>query len=323
MRKPELHEKFIDALESRFCKRSILVSEIAEILKIEKESANRRLNGKVQFSIREMGILARTLGISVDELIYDDLPSCSELLIMEKPGVPPFAEKGVIDKITSYCDFWNKVSQQPYSEYGAIITSLPAHIYAYYPSLMKLACFKWAHYIENYKENFNQYRVPANFAAQVELLKESFCEMKYTFYIWNSSMMQGVVNDIHYFRNMQFLSAADIELLQIELHAILKKLETSLIGDKDVSPDSFPKTEHYVSSVDMEVSASYIWSKEYFHSYIFTFFMHSAIFSDQSKCLKIRNWINSMKKVSTLISGSGEMARIAFLKEQHQCLNSL
>lgn len=323
MKKPELHEKFICALENRFTKRSILVTEISEILKIERDSANRRLAGKVQFSIREMGILAQTLGVSIDELLYDDTALCSELLIMEKPGFAPFSNERLIKEIQSYSNLWRKICKQSYSEYGALISSLPAHIYAYYPLLLKLACFKWAHYIENFKEGFTQYNVPQNLAEQIEKLKESFCEIKYLFYIWNSHFMQGVVNDINYFRSMGLLEQTEIDLIKEELSTILYTLEKSLAANESSLFPGNTKTEHYVSSVDIEISASYIWSNELFHSYIFTFFMHSATFSDQSRCLKIRNWINSMKKVSTLISGSGEMARSTFLKIQHQCLHNL
>lgn len=64
-----LHDEFIAALHEKVPKRSELVIRISDLLCIEKESASRRLNGRVSFSIREMGILASELGISIDGLL--------------------------------------------------------------------------------------------------------------------------------------------------------------------------------------------------------------------------------------------------------------
>lgn len=316
MRQTELHEKFIYALEDRVMKRSVLVAQISDILKIERDSANRRLSGKVQFSIREMGILARTLGISVDSLIYDDIPSCSELLVMERPGISTFSEKKALEEITSYANVWNKISEQAYSESGTVISSLPIHVYVHSPLLMQFFYFKWAHYLQNFKGSFATYRIPRTICMEIAQLRESLKEMSYTFYIWNHSFMLGIINDIKYFRSMGLLEQEEVESLQAELSNMLHTLEALLMADKSECANPHHKMEHYVSSVDLEVSASYIWSEQYYHSFIFTFFMHSATFFDQSKCMKIRHWINSMKKVSTLISGSGEMARMTFLRQQ-------
>lgn len=323
MRQTELHEKFIYALAGRFNKRSTLVAQVSDILKIERDSANRRLSGKVQFSIREMGILARTLGISVDSLIYDDIPSCSELLIMENPGVPVLSAQKATEELTSYIHLWKKISEQSYSESGNVISSLPIHLLIHYPLLLRFVYFKWAHYIHSFKETFGAYQIPLSMRAQIELLKESLKRINYTFYIWDHSFVLGIINDIRYFRNMGLLEQEELEGLQTELSGMLYKLESVLVADKDECAVPQSKVEHYVSSVDLEVSASYVWSEQYHHSFIFTFFMHSATFSDQSKCIKIRNWINSMKKVSTLISGSGEMSRTKFLKNQRFYIDSL
>lgn len=323
MGKMDLHEKFVNALESSITKRAVLVARISDILKIERESVNRRLSGKVQFTIREMGILARTLGMSIDELVYDDIPSLSELLIMENPGTSLLLEHKAVENLKAYCNMLQMVSSQPYSEYGAIISSLPFQTYIYYPNLTKFSCFKWAHYMHSLKGYYKEYQIPETLGKQLEILRESFHEMKYSFYIWNYSVMLGVVNDIHYFQKIKLLDQEDVEPIKVELNFILSNLEASFMAGGDTLIPDQRKVEHYVSSVDFEVSALYIWSEEYYHSEIFTFFMHSGIFSDPQKCLKMRSWINSMKKVSTLISGSGEMARISFLKRQYQYLSNL
>lgn len=307
----------------RNAKRSVLVAEIADILKIERDSVNRRLTGKVLFTVREMGILARKLGISVDGLIYDDISPCSELLTMENPGIQKSSPERVLDDWVQYAAIWQTIAEEPYSEYGAVISSLPMEVYVHYPLLLKLYCFKWAHYIQGMNRVFKQFEMHDEMSSVVDTMKENFNRMKYTFCIWDYSIIWGIVCDINYFRYMELMDEEDIAAIKAELSDMLDTFEESLITRAQNSCLDANKIEHYVSNVDLEVSASYICSEVHHHSYIFTFFMRSATFSDKAKCLKIREWVNSMKRVATLISGSGELARVKFLRRQHHYLEGL
>lgn len=317
----ELHNKFIETLEEQSPKRAALVARIADILKIERDSVNRRLTRKVQFSIREMGILASEMGISIDGLIYNDTAACSELLTMENPGLQISSKEKIISDMKQYAQTLQEVVEQPYSEYGALISSLPMEIYVHYPSLLKFNCFKWEHYMQNMSKSFNEFEISDKTSKFANNIKRNFNDMSYKFYIWDYSVIWAIICDINYFKTMDLIEQEDVEKIKTELNEMLYSLESSLITYKNSGETK--KTEHYVSNVDMEISASYLWSEEYFHSFIFTFFMRSSTFSDKNKCIKIRDWINSMKRVSTLISGSGEPARIKFFKQQHLYINSL
>ena len=72
MQKKDLHDEFIDELCKKVPKRADLINLVSDILKLEKESIYRRLARKVNFSIREMGILAKELNISIDRLLYKE-----------------------------------------------------------------------------------------------------------------------------------------------------------------------------------------------------------------------------------------------------------
>lgn len=70
--KKDLHDDFIDELYRKIPKRVDLINLLSDILRLEKESIYRRLARKVNFSIREMGILAKELNISIDRLLYKE-----------------------------------------------------------------------------------------------------------------------------------------------------------------------------------------------------------------------------------------------------------
>lgn len=72
MSREDLHDAFIGELSRKVPRRADLVNQIADILKLEKESVYRRMAGKVNFSVRETGILAQALNISLDSLLDRD-----------------------------------------------------------------------------------------------------------------------------------------------------------------------------------------------------------------------------------------------------------
>ena len=70
MTKINLHEEFTKALLKKNARKAELINTISDILRIERESAARRLYGKVLFSAQEIGILAKEFGMSLDALMY-------------------------------------------------------------------------------------------------------------------------------------------------------------------------------------------------------------------------------------------------------------
>ena len=85
MNTANLHKEFIKELNNRIPQRSELVSKISDILHIEREPVSRRLSEKVQFSVREMGVIARELEISLDSMLYQNTPYHWIPLILESP----------------------------------------------------------------------------------------------------------------------------------------------------------------------------------------------------------------------------------------------
>lgn len=66
MKKINLHDKFVAELNSKFPKKINLVNPVSNLLNLEKEPVYRRIAGKVNFSVQEMGILSAVLNISLN-----------------------------------------------------------------------------------------------------------------------------------------------------------------------------------------------------------------------------------------------------------------
>jgi len=320
MNKIDLLEKFIQILNTKYPRRYELVSVIEEKLNIERESASRRLSGRVQFTIRELGILAYELDISLDNLLqpeeYNSVPFMMQApftahsmdILIEQMGKN-------VSKLESIC---NKTS-----EIGSIFNSLPAEFYIPHPNLAKFMHFKWGHYFIGSKEfdKYESWKIPRSILDIHDRIMALHGEYKKIVCFWDISLIWNLVKDIEYFLQIHAINRTDAELIQQDLFEMLDNVEAIAKGTR--KDNLSPEFNFYISSVHLGMTYSYFLSNISCASSFNTYFMRSIFSENHETCMKVRDWIISMKKVSTLISGSGEKERILFFEEQRKIVNSI
>lgn len=317
----DLNERFLIALKEKFSKQTALISAVEDILKIERESAYRRIKGTVQFTIREMGILAQRLNISLDNLIVDDLVNVSHIY-MVSPRTVESLDK-VAQGVQEYLLKVKMIEDVPNGEMGVAYAHLPMEFYTPYYHLFKFIYFKWGNYYvgpEKFKD-FSKWEIPDNILNYHSNVMSMYNRMNKMIYIWDKAIIWDLVKEIKYFASAGMIEDGDLNKIKNDIHHMLNDLEKLVAAG---GPDNnSEKIELYVAHVKIGVTYSYIWSDTYAASYITTLSMLSTINENRSACKKIRKWIKSMKKVSTLISGTGDKERILFFKEQHQIVDSM
>ncbi len=321
MRYSVLSNKFINALQQKINKRSCLVSFISETLEIERESASRRLNKSVNFTIEEMGILALKLGISLDGLLYSNgehfhFPS----FVMHSP-MKLESINSLEFKIESDLESLSRVILSEPAEYGAIFTYPPLEFLLPYKFLLKFTYFKWGYYYTNssHFDNYATWEVPNNFFKLNERLVKIIRKLDKAFYIWDNCVIWSFVKDITYFASIGSLNKDDLKQIKAELHNMLYHFEEML---KNNSILKGPKEiDVYISDVNLGAGFSYILSKNNWSSSFYTYFVGAEFNADYSTTIQLRNWMNSMKKVCTLISGSGARERKNFFSQQHKIVD--
>lgn len=321
MRHSVLSNKFISALQQKIKKKNHLVSFISETLEIERESASRRLNKIVNFSIEEMGILALKLGISLDGLLYSNgehfhFPS----FVMHSP-MKLGSINSLVLKIESDLESLSTVILSEPAEYGAIFTYPPLEFLLPYNFLLKFTYFKWGYYYtsSSHFENYATWEIPKKFLKLNERLVNIISKLEKAFYIWDNCTIWTFVNDIIYFASIGSLNKDDVKQMKAELHNMLYHFEEML---KNNSVLKGPKEiDVYISDVNLGAGFSYILSENNWSSSFYTYFVGAEFNNDYSTTIQLRNWMNSMKKVCTLISGSGARERKNFFNRQHKIVD--
>lgn len=321
MSNPDLNESFLTVLKEQFPKQTMLITVVEDILKIERESAYRRIKGVVQFSIREMGILAQHLNISLDNLLINDQSNVVHIKILR-----PRTEEclGYMAKgIKHYLDKIKIIENSPCSEMGIAYSNIPIEFYTPYGSLFKFICFRWGNYYigTGKHKDFANWKLPDAIIEQHTIAMKLYSKIKKIIYIWDKSIIWSLMKDLKYFASAGIIEEDDVARIKRDLHSMLNDLER-LIGDEGSENES-DKIEFYISHVKIGMTYTYLWSEEYTASYITGLLIHSNINEDKDACRNVKQWIKSMRKVSTLISGTGDKERILFFKEQHQIVDSI
>lgn len=315
----DLLEKFINSLHEKINKRSELVLYISDVLSIERESANRRLNRNVQFTIPEMEKLSRQLGISLDSLMLDKKGNLLPNLNMKMPMSDHFED--LIEMIDSQAGKFEKICIEPV-ELGAAFSSVPLEFFAAYPGLEKLMYYKWGYFHVGSKDfdNYSLWEMPERLRKINRRLIKVNDKIKRHIYIWNPLTILSLVKEIKYFKKIHAINNEDIDLLKEEIHNMLDKIENYAkmggYGHGD-------RVEMYVSVVNHGLNFCFFKTDNNFHVTYDGYFISLDYCNKSTSFNGIQEWITSMKKVSTLISESGAVERRLFFEEQHNYISQI
>lgn len=323
MKQVSFLDNFIDVLSQKIDKRSQLVSFISEALNIERDSASRRLNQKVAFSVEEVSILSVKLGISLDSMLIG---------AKEHFRSPPFSVHApmrlqsidiLATKIESDLQILDNMCNEP-AEFGFIFIYPPIEFFIPYKNLLKFTYFKWGYYHTNSLDfhNYSMWKIPQNLLRLNDKIVNIYNKWEKILYIWDISAIWSFVKDVTYFHSIGFLNANETETIKNELDDMLYGMEKMIIGADSDSTQS-RNIEMYVSSVHMGANFSYYISKKLFYNTFHTYFAGTNYNDDYQTTVQLRDWMNSMKKVCSLISGSGARERKLFFNEQHEIVDTI
>lgn len=100
--------------------------------------------GKVNFSIREMGILAKILNISLDSLLYQEEDIQWLPFILETP-LKFHSIDALCDMIDLNFKQIEEINQDEPGTSGNVYHSLPLEFFVHSPLIMKFMFFKWGY----------------------------------------------------------------------------------------------------------------------------------------------------------------------------------
>jgi len=318
----KLNETLIEAMKARLSPvGDNLANILMEILCIGKEAVYRRLRGEVPFSLDEAAIITQYFKISLDNVIGTRRTSNAlfDLNIVDADN--PLATYAKI--LEQYTVMYKKIKDYEYSDFQTATNLMPQSFYLRFDQISRFRLFKWLYQNGGKKsvKHLSDLVIPDDIRS---LQKKYVYEAQYirtTTYVLDNLIFLYFINDIKYFINIHLIEKEDIKLLKEDLLYMLDELE------KQTSEGMFKATgsklQIYVSNVNFEASYGYL-SCPLFNVAIIRLYSINAMMSVNPDVFNHHaDWVQSLKKYSTMISESAETQRIQFFKTQRNLVKEL
>ncbi|WP_195667450.1 hypothetical protein [Bacteroides intestinalis] len=315
----ELNTGLVNAVKEKLPSKDNLANALMDILYIGKEAIYRRLRGEVPFTLTEAAVISRKLGISLDKMIgvsfRDNAVFDMNIVSSEKPFEAYYS---ILEK---QVDLFRSVKEDETSEIGTSSNIIPQTLSLKYNMLSKFRLFKWMYQNENIKcKHFEEMEIPQKMVEKQKEYSDLVSHIHSVDYIWDNMIFSHLVNDIQYFCSIHLITDEDKDMLKEELFLLIDEMEELSARGKSKAGND---VKIYISNINFEATYSYLDTSSTQLSLIRIYSINSITTQDQEMFRGLKEWIQSLKKFSTLISESGEMQRIQFFKQQREIVSIL
>ena len=315
----ELNTGLVNAVREKLPSKDNLANALMDILYIGKEAIYRRLRGEVPFTLAEAAVISRKLGISLDKMIgvsfRDNAVFDMNIVSSDKPFEAYYS---ILEK---QVDLFRSVKEDETSEIGTSSNIIPQTLSLKYNMLSKFRLFKWMYQNENIKcKHFEEMEIPQKMVEKQKEYSDLVSHIHSVDYIWDNMIFSHLVNDIQYFCSIHLITDEDKDLLKEELFLLIDEMEELSARGKSKAGND---VKIYISNINFEATYSYLDTSSTQLSLIRIYSINSITTQDQEMFRGLKEWIQSLKKFSTLISESGEMQRIQFFKQQREIISTL
>lgn len=315
----ELNTGLVNAVKEKLPSKDNLANALMDILYIGKEAIYRRLRGEVPFTLTEAAVISRKLGISLDKMIgvsfRDNAVFDMNIVSSDKPFEAYYS---ILEK---QVDLFRSVKEDETSEIGTSSNIIPQTLSLKYNMLSKFRLFKWMYQNENIKcKHFEEMEIPQKMVEKQKEYSDLVSHIHSVDYIWDNMIFSHLVNDIQYFCSIHLITDEDKDLLKEELFLLIDEMEELSARGKSKAGND---VKIYISNINFEATYSYLDTSSTQLSLIRIYSINSITTQDQEMFRGLKEWIQSLKKFSTLISESGEMQRIQFFKQQREIVSIL
>lgn len=322
MREDMLHDRLLQALRQKISNHTLLSNTLTDILYIEKEAVYRRLRGEVPFTLAEAATISTVLGFSLDYLAGsqtgDSKPFTLSFRELDDPLSDDFTRLSALTDILATAR-----SKGETVEAGVATNLLPQGVMLKYSYVQRFYLFKWLYLYGN--NNPPRTFAEVNCSDKLAQIYRDFVfeteHLESTSYIFDHMIFQYLVDDIKYFASIRLISKEDVQSIKNDLIAMLDFLEG--IATRGTYGHTGKKVSLYVSNINFDTGYSYVQTGVYKISLIAAYTLTAVISIDEAMFNRNKTWMNSLKRLSTLISESGEVQRILFFEQQRELVNSL
>jgi len=287
---------------------------LTELLGLSQGSAYRRLKGEIPFTLYEVYKLSNALDFSVDEIFG---LTKRKLAIHDNRISEEFSPSNAFYSTLEI--FYNEINFLSEGNDSYTIHAqnrIPLILAIFYPHLFRFFYYKWTHQLgagrlRSY--SFSDTVIPQDIMDLSNKILSYTGKIGSHIYILNREVYMNIMKEIQYYFKRRLISEDELNLLKSDLSKIIEDTEEFSYKGVDRFGDPI---SIYLSSFNIESNSIYAYSGGHSVSYFYPYTTNPMIIRNVEICTIHKNWLESLKKYSILITQSNEELMSEFFSQQ-------
>ena len=297
------------------------VEYVMGILNISKGSAYRRLKGTLPFSYDEIVTLAREMNFSVDEVIFS---SSRKRYIFEFVDYSNDNTSTIIQKALT--EYYNTLSlEQKMNKRNVLVTANNLwFIYTlHFDNLFKFFYYKYLQQndISHLKDKMKDIDIPESISEIKNKLFPliSCMDNTYKTSILDRHIFLNTMSEIQYYYRRNLIDDNELNAITEDVRNFLGIIEKAIIENEYTEN----KNMYFLAERNIYTNSASVENDAGLSALIFQNNVHPMVCDDQQLCRLHKNYLESHRKQSRLISSSNEQLQIAFFEKQYEYIRNL
>ena len=215
---------FLESIEKTLPSHVTLNQALIKTLKLNKDAASRRINGKTPFTYSEACALSKAYGINLT-------PAQSNQFSNVVFGYVPFKSKHVDSKhfFQTISGLLLEMTTQKKAHLLHVAPEVPVYHCYNYPKLLNFRLFYWGKYLLNNphysKRVFNEVEIDATITKHAKKAYENYCLVPST-EIWTPQTIQSILSQLHFcIETGDFSNQSEVESVLQEVSQMMQQIK--------------------------------------------------------------------------------------------------
>lgn len=315
-----LNQNLLKAIRQNLPKDTSIVTELSDTLSISREAVYRRLRGDMSFTLYEAVLIADKYNISLNNVANISVTNNPTYEL--KPQHYYNLREIDYKMLYEYLETLHYASKDPNSKQVFAANVFPQFPTNRYYWLAKYDAFRWVYLNQdiNTIKPFHEIDFPRKLHELYKSIMDESMNIKHTIYIWSTRIFESIIKEAQYFFKIGLIKEVDLKKVKEELLAYIDFLERIVTKGKF---DTGNILQMYIIDLSSDAGYSYLETKDLHLSMIGAFAFNQVVSLDENALSIMKARIDSLLRVSTLISESGATVRIEFFKAQRDIVNTL
>jgi len=293
---------------------------LVDILPVGKDAIYRRLRNEVAFSFDEIVRISQKLNLSIDNIIRSEKEDSAIININMNDSLS--ITENYCNIIDNYTKILKGTNSDPHAEAKLAFNTIPDGFFSF-KELTKFRIYRWRYLTSNYTtpQTLNEFEIPETVDQLHKLFVKETCNVAKSSLVLDRNTFRSFFNEIKYFHRLYLISDETLQVLKMELSELIDDFED--LTNTGNFKETKKRIDIYITDISIEACYLYFkyFNKESTHMRLYS--ANGITSYDPGICKYHREWIEALKRHSTLISRCSEMQRLEYFTEQRQFLETL